>query len=225
MTTRAVSRGLHVERRGDGPGVVFTHGLADSSATWAAQLSALATDHTVAAWDLRGHGRSDAPSGTYRRDHALDDLAFVLATAGHRMTLVGHSLGGYLSLLFALRYPERVAGLVVLSAGPGFRNPERRAQYNRFMSSVARRNNVPEDTAAVALQEDAWVIEHLTSLACPLLAIAGSQDDAIHQAGSRYIAEHVTGANLLVVSDAGHAVHRDQPDSVNDALRVFLGSM
>jgi pimeloyl-ACP methyl ester carboxylesterase len=220
-----VSGRLHVERRGDGPGVVFTHGLADSSLTWSAQLSALADEHTVVAWDMRGHGRSDPPVGPYRRDDALEDLTAVAAMAGHPVTLVGHSLGGYLSLLFALRHPERVAGLVVVSAGPGFRNPARRARYNRLLRGVAQRHGLPPDTAAVAYQDDAWVIERLPSLACPLLAIVGSRDDAFYHDGSRYIAEHVAGAKLLVVSVAGHPVHSDEPARVNAALRAFLAEV
>lgn len=216
---------LHVERRGNGSGVVFTHGLADSSLTWRAQLSALSDEYTVVAWDLRGHGRSDLPGRPYRRDDALDDLASVAEMAGHPVTLVGHSLGGYLSLLFALRHPERVAGVVAVSAGPGFRNPERRARYNQLLSDVAQRNGLPPETAAVAYQDDAWVIEHLSSLACPLLAIVGSQDDVLYQTGSRYIAEHVPGARLLVVNGAGHAVHSEAPEDVNAALRAFLAGV
>lgn len=61
--TEAVA--LHIERRGDGPPVVFTHGFATSGETWAAQVEALAATHTVVTWDLRGHGRSGPPAGDY----------------------------------------------------------------------------------------------------------------------------------------------------------------
>jgi pimeloyl-ACP methyl ester carboxylesterase len=125
-------------------------------------------------------------------------------------------------LCFALQHPERVAGLVVVSAGPGFRSRDRRARYNRLLRTVAQRHGLTADTAAVAYQHDAWVIERLSSLTCPALAVVGEQDDAFYHAGSRYIADHVAGAQLLVVSGAGHAVHSDDPAGVNAALRAFV---
>jgi pimeloyl-ACP methyl ester carboxylesterase len=211
----------HITRRGQGPPIVLTHGFATSSDAWAGQAETLAGTHTVLAWDLRGHGRSAAPLGRYTREEALADLAEVVALAGAPALLAGHSVGGYLSLAHALAHPETVAGLAILSAGPGFRNPQRRDAYNRSVEKVAVRNGFPLEVAAVAMQHDSRVIDSLAAITCPVLVIVGSDDLPIYVAGSRYLADNLPDARLLEVPGAGHDVHLDRPGDVCDALEAL----
>src|SRR5258705_1449279 len=95
--------GLHIEARGAGPAVVFTHGFGRTGDTWARQAEALAGDHHVVTWDLRGHGRSEMPPGPYTREDALADLAAVVdaavAETGGPAPPVRRSPGGDLSPL------------------------------------------------------------------------------------------------------------------------------
>jgi len=76
MTTR-----LHTVRRGDGPPIVFVHGMGTSAATWERCMGLLADRFTVVAVDLLGHGESPVPDDPqeYTRDRALADLDDVLA--------------------------------------------------------------------------------------------------------------------------------------------------
>src|SRR5438270_7408191 len=101
---------LHVEETGQGLPLVLTHGLGDRLETWDAIVGELASHHRVLRWDLRGHGRSDAPDdpAAYSAQIAVGDLIDVIERAGDAVALVGHSLGGYLSLVVALRHPELV---------------------------------------------------------------------------------------------------------------------
>jgi pimeloyl-ACP methyl ester carboxylesterase len=215
-TVRRVN--LHVTRRGHGPPVVLTHGFATSSDVWAGQTEALADTHTVVDWDLRGHGRSAPPRGRYTREVALADLASVVALAGAPALLAGHSVGGYLSLAHALAHPETVAGLAILSAGPGFRNAPRREAYNRSVEKVAVRSGFPLEVAEVAMQHDSVVIDGLAAITCPVLIIVGGDDLPVYLAGSRYLADNLPDARLLEVPGAGHDVHLDRPGEVCDAL-------
>ncbi len=99
-----------MEKRGQGDPIVFLHGMGSSSETWAAQMAALEGRFTVVAFDLLGHGQSPVPKdpALYSRDGALADLDDVVATLGHKPVLVGHSLGGYLSLAYAATRPGSV---------------------------------------------------------------------------------------------------------------------
>jgi pimeloyl-ACP methyl ester carboxylesterase len=209
---------LHITRQGQGPPVVLTHGFAGSHEVWASQAEALAGSHTVVAWDLRGHGRSAPPQGRYTREAALADLAAVVALAGAPALLAGHSVGGYLSLAHALAHPETVAGLAILSAGPGFRNPTRREAYNRSVEKVAERSGFPLEVAEVAMQHDSTVIDGLAAITCPVLVIVGGDDLPVYVAGSRYLADKLPDARLLEVPGAAHDVHIDRPGEVSDAL-------
>ena len=127
---------------GAGPAVLMTHGFNDSSEIFAANANALSGDHRVVTWDLRGHGASDSPEdpAAYSLELSLVDMASLLDHAGaESAVLVGHSLGGYLSLSFRLVPPERVRGLVLVGSGPGFRKSEGRDAWNARVEKLAAR--------------------------------------------------------------------------------------
>src|SRR5215475_6485462 len=116
-------RTVHGYRRafvhaGRGPTLLFLHGIGDRHDTWRPLIPNLARDHTVIAPDLLGHGRSDKPRGDYSVGgyaNAMRDLLTILGV--ERVTVVGHSLGGGIAMLFAYQYPERCERLVLVSTG------------------------------------------------------------------------------------------------------------
>ncbi len=125
--------GLHIEARGCRARPSSSPTVSGGRATPGRPRSRpWPADHHVVTWDMRGHGRSEAPPGLYTREDALDDLGAVvdaaMAVAAGPALLVGHSLGGYFSLAYTLARPETVRGLALLSTGPGFRNPDSMAQ-------------------------------------------------------------------------------------------------
>src|SRR5664279_3955884 len=103
---------------GDGPAVLFVHGLTGSHRNWAHLVEKLDTDHRVVAPDLFGHGASDKLMGDYSLGaHAatLRDLLDRLDI--DQVTLVGHSFGGGIAMQFCYLFPERVERLVLVSSG------------------------------------------------------------------------------------------------------------
>ena len=96
------------ETKGTGPQVVCINGWANSRDVWSDLSENLCKDHQVTIWDLRGHGESGAPPGNYGREEALKDISAVLDQVGRPCVLVGHSLGGYLSLAYALENPDEL---------------------------------------------------------------------------------------------------------------------
>ncbi len=118
------TRVVHGHRRsflmgGEGPPLLFVHGIGNSANTWDGVLARLAgAGHTVIAPDLLGHGSSDKPRGDYSiAGHAngLRDLLSVLDV--EQATVVGHSLGGGIALQFAYQFPERCERLVLVGSG------------------------------------------------------------------------------------------------------------
>jgi pimeloyl-ACP methyl ester carboxylesterase len=103
--------------QGTGPLVVLVHGLGEHAGYWTQTVQALAKTHRVIALDLLGYGRSDKPATGYgMRAQAQLILGLLDAVApAVPATLVGHSMGGQISLRLALGAPERIKHLVLLA--------------------------------------------------------------------------------------------------------------
>lgn len=220
--------GLRVETKGAGRPLVFSHGFASSSATWVAVAEALAEDFLVIVWDMRGHGESPALAGDYSRDDALADLRSIVGLAltkgDGRPVLVGHSFGGYLSLAHTINRPETVAGLGLVSAGPGFRNPQNRADYNQVIEKIGERAGLPAEVTAVAIHHDSMVIDRLSEITCPAVVVNGSEDLPVYRTGAQYMAGKL-GADLVTVEGAGHEPQEQEPVVVAGALRALMAKI
>jgi pimeloyl-ACP methyl ester carboxylesterase len=100
------------------PVLLLVHGIAGSSQTWEEVIPALARDYTVIAPDLLGHGESAKPRGDYSLGAYASGLRDLLAVLGHdRATIVGHSLGGGIAMVFAYQFPERTERMVLVDSG------------------------------------------------------------------------------------------------------------
>lgn len=111
---------LHVVERGDGRPLVLLHGITLSSLTWHYQLQDLADSFRVLAVDHRGHGSSKPGDGGWELSRLALDVRELLEDLDLRDAIVvGHSMGGMVTLQFALDHPdalhERVAGIVLMS--------------------------------------------------------------------------------------------------------------
>ncbi len=101
---------LHVERHGtDGSPVVLLHGFGGSSFSWRYWIPALAANHQVWAVDLKAHGSAPAPEDDFYTPHDHAELIYrlIIQQDLRNVTLFGHSMGGGIALLVALRLLER----------------------------------------------------------------------------------------------------------------------
>jgi pimeloyl-ACP methyl ester carboxylesterase len=104
---------------GSGPKVLLLHGFGGFMETWAFNIPPLSKRYRVYAIDLPGHGLSDKPKNSYNTAFAIESAHDIMETLGiDQATLIGHSLGGAVSINIALSLPERVSKLVLIdSAG------------------------------------------------------------------------------------------------------------
>ena len=131
---------LFYEEAGAGkPPMLLVHGIACDHTYMVHQIEHFRRQHRVVAVDLRGHGRSDAPQQEYTIEGYTDDLAWVCAQLGlHKPVVVGHSLGGEISLALAARYPDLPRSIVMLDSGllpPEDRLPSVRDFIERLKTS------------------------------------------------------------------------------------------
>ncbi|MCP4908592.1 MAG: alpha/beta fold hydrolase [bacterium] len=109
--------------------VIFSCAYCTTHENWRGQVEPLLrAGHPVVLWDLRAHGDSVAPEGddAWSIDDVVVDLLAVAeaTTPDAPFVAAGLSFGGLASLHFMTRHADRVAGLVLIGSGPGFKNPE-----------------------------------------------------------------------------------------------------
>jgi pimeloyl-ACP methyl ester carboxylesterase len=161
------------------PALVLVHGGLDHARNWDWVARALRPHFHVYAFDLRGHGNSSwAPGAGYGiPEHVLDLATLVQVLGGGPVHLIGHSLGGILTLLYAGIYPERVSKVIAIE-GIGLPAshrinkpaPERMREWIEGLSNRDQRQPQSYATldAAVARMKDAnphlsdEVARHLT---------------------------------------------------------------
>jgi pimeloyl-ACP methyl ester carboxylesterase len=239
---------IYYEVHGSGPTLFLTHGYSLTSAMWQGQIEALSRHHQLIVWDMRGHGRSDYPDDPSAYSEALTvaDMAALLDEVGASSAIVGGlSLGGYMSLAFYRAHPQRVAALLIIDTGPGFKKDEARAAWNRRaqdtgdrfereglsgldLSSRERSTANHRDASGLAraargmlTQRDASVIELLPDIKVPTLVVVGA-DDTPFLAASDYMAAKIPGAKKAVIPGAGHVVNLDAPEAFLNAVLPFL---
>ena len=110
---KIIYKGVEVAYRdlGSGPCMVLLHGYLETGAIWDEFVGLLTDGHRVIIPDLPGHGLS----GVWGKTHAMDDLAGAICSILdqeeiQKVLLVGHSMGGYVTMAFAQLFAERLTG-------------------------------------------------------------------------------------------------------------------
>jgi pimeloyl-ACP methyl ester carboxylesterase len=240
-------------RGGRGASLVFVHGFGSEAAVnWHAQLVAFAPEFDVIAPDLPGFGRSGRPAQGNSIALQVRCLRALLDRLGvERVTLVGHSLGGWISLAFAATHPERVARLVVVDAAglqfepdlglqrallpetiddvrllirANFQRPVRLPAFVlRDLLRIAQRD-VGSRTALLEhlVYGDEHLDDRLASIDMPTLVVWGAADPLTPLGLGERIAAAVPRARLVTFADGAHSPNVEQPERFNRLLREFL---
>ena len=134
---------------GDGPVVIFSHGLLMDREMFAPQVEALRGEFRCIAWDARGHGESDPATESFTYWESAEDMFALAEHLGvSQAFLVGMSQGGFLSLRAALKRPDFVLGLGLLDTQAGEEEPEM-VQNNEAMAHVWKEHGLNDDLAEI----------------------------------------------------------------------------
>jgi pimeloyl-ACP methyl ester carboxylesterase len=135
---------LHYFEGGSGKTVVLLHGSGSQAGDWHDVVPALARRYHVLALDLPGHGESGPAEGPLPVGDLADSLGALLdaKSAGQPVTLIGNSLGGWVSLLYAWHHPERVERVIGISSSGIFAtlkvplNPKNHEEARRLVAAI-----------------------------------------------------------------------------------------
>jgi 3-oxoadipate enol-lactonase len=122
---------LHYSEAGQGTPVVLLHGFPLTGAIWHEQQRQLSDQCRVIVPDLRGHGQSPVPSGVYDMELMAGDVLALLDSLGIKQAIIlGHSMGGYVTLALWKLAPERFRALGLVASQAGADSDEgRQARY------------------------------------------------------------------------------------------------
>lgn len=229
--------------KSDGKVLVLLHGVNDQAGTWAAVAPLLARDYRLIVPDLAGHGESEPKTGAITYDLILQRLHAVLgAEKVTKTTLAGNSMGGWISMLYALEHPERVERLVLEdSSGMAWdmtgvplapANREQAAAMMRaahgpavktpddVLDALVNRKNTP--LSRLSLPD---VLQHLLDarfkeLKPPVTLIWGRDDGILPLAYAKKLNEQIPGSTLSIIDGAAHIPHRQKPETFVQCLKA-----
>jgi pimeloyl-ACP methyl ester carboxylesterase len=126
---------IHYEDTGgDQPPLVLAHGFLMDSEMFAPQVEALGSRCRIITWDARCHGETETTDDPFTYWDLAEDLRGLLDHLGIAQAVIGGmSQGGFVALRFALKHPERVAALILLSTQAGAEDPEKIATYESML--------------------------------------------------------------------------------------------
>lgn len=117
--TNGIEIHCEISKEKDAPVVVLSHSLSCSMAMWEPQLEVLEPHFRVLRYDMRGHGKSEAPKGAYTLDQLAADVIGLLDAFGlDRVHFVGLSIGGMIGQCLALKYSDRLRSLSLCDTAP-----------------------------------------------------------------------------------------------------------
>lgn len=217
------------EDRGSGVPVVLLHAFPQSREMWAPQLTALSDHFRIITPDLPGFGGSSLPPDGWTVESAADGLSDFLTGIGVHTQIVlgGLSMGGYVTLAFARRHPERLRGLILADTRAEADGPEAHANREKAITLAEE-----QGTAAVFAGMLPHVVgptthQHRQAVVAVVTRIAEAQSAAAVAAAIRALRDRPDAGSSLPVLTVPALVIVGDEDSVTppDVARCLAGSL
>ena len=215
--------------KGQGEPLILLHGNGENCGYFKGQIDEFSKRYHVYAPDTRGHGRTPRGSKPFTiRQFAEDLLGFMDEHEIGRAHLLGFSDGGNITMIFALRHPERVNRLILNGANLNAEGVKRTTQIpieigyriaKRFAerSDSARRNT---EMLGLMVNDPNVSPGELAKIQAKTLVIAGTRD-MIRNEHTKLIADSIPSARLIFIK-GDHFIANKHPEEFNQAVLDFL---
>ncbi|MBD3157188.1 MAG: alpha/beta fold hydrolase [Candidatus Lokiarchaeota archaeon] len=222
--------------------IVFVHGAGGSAGTWMMQLRGLSDRLRVVALELNGHG--DTPDrepedvdGTY-----LEDIKRIVREY-QKPILAGHSMGGALAQLYALKYPDEISGLVLIGTGAKLKvHPNvfdaidsGMDKYLELVEQFMFSKETDDEVIQASLKEirqcprsvirrdfemcnNFDIMNEVSQIDLPTLILVGADDLMTPPKYAKYLHENIPNSEFHVIDNAGHGVMVEQPSELNSMV-------
>ncbi len=229
----------------DGTPLVFCHGSGGKHLHFINQLEGLQDVANPIGVDFPGHGQSEG-NPMDRISKYSDWLhRFCKSLNIGPLVLAGHSMGGAITLDYALNHPANLLGLVIMGSGgrlrvlPDFLDRLREGNPPTVLAEYRYGSETSEEIKAKGLEEikatppalyfadftacnNFDVLGRLPQVSQPTLIICGTEDKLTPVKYSNYLAEQIVQAKLVLIEGAGHMSMIEKPEAVNKAIADFI---
>jgi pimeloyl-ACP methyl ester carboxylesterase len=233
------------------PPLVLIHGAGGDHLSWQPEMRRL-PGYRVITLDLPGHGKTVGPGCQSVQDYARVVAEFIDVVGLFRAVFVGHAMGGAIGLALALDYPDRVAGIGLISTGPTLpipssvienaANPSTLPLAIKSLQEISLGSQTPEnlkgkvvkrltETRQTLLLDDLLacdrfnVTDRLNAIRTPVLVVCGTDDKLTPLRFSEILSSRIPGAALQTVEGAGHMLVFEQPAHLAKLISVFLATI
>jgi pimeloyl-ACP methyl ester carboxylesterase len=244
---------LFYTEQGQGIPVILLHGFPFDHSIWQPVVPLLEGHARLIMPDLRGFGQSPVTEGVYTMRLLAEDVAcFMDKLELEKAVLVGHSMGGYISLAFAQAYPGRLLGLGLIATQAAADNPEKRQSRLKTANSVKRRGvkvvaqsmapkltpktdlvqplfdlmmraNRPAVMGALqGMAERSDLTGDLSNVSVPAVVVAGGADQFLTLENQRTMAQMLPKGWLVEIPDGGHMPMLENPELVAESIHQLV---
>ncbi len=130
---------IFYKKEGNGPAILFLHGFLEDNSIWEVFIDGLKENFTCIAVDLPGFGKTETFSANHSMSFMASAAKAVLDSENIDSTVItGHSMGGYVSLAFAAKFPQMLKGLVLFHSQAAADDAEAKTNRNRTIEVVKK---------------------------------------------------------------------------------------
>lgn len=232
-TVRVNDIDMYYEIHGEGEPVVLIAGLNSDHTLYqkVGLIPRLAESYTVVAFDNRGVGQTDKPDIPYSIEMMADDTAGLLSALGiEQAHILGMSMGGRIAAAFALKHPQQVKSLIlvstILKSLKGTPMTWARFRVNLMLKIPMIRG--PHPYYAVARQLEASrtydCMDRLNEIHVPTLILHGKKDKSAPYRLAEAMHSGIKGSKMITFP-GGHLFFIVRPKQFIEAIADFLGSL
>ncbi|MCA1029755.1 alpha/beta hydrolase [Bacillus timonensis] len=244
---------IHFEKDGNGESILFVHPPGMGLVTFNLQLP-LSKKYQVIRMDLRGNGKSTSSSEQITLPLLAKDIKELLDYLQiERVVLCGYSNGGSIVQEFALSYPNRVRGIILIGGFPEVNTFLLRSEFQLGIFTVKMRglpllakvlgkahgttNEFKKEIENYVLKANPEILyqmyveglkykctERLSSITVPVLLISGARDYYIHSY-QKLIGTYIKHADKVVISKARHQIPTKHADELNFIIDEFMNKL
>lgn len=247
---------LKFKELGNGTPMIFLHGYPLSHKIWLPLVVDLKKQARLILPDLRGHGESPVTNGTYSMSLMADDVVRLMDTLQiTKAILLGHSMGGYVSLAFTKKYPDRLAGLGLVATqaiADTLEKKQGRLEAIQLLKSQGTQaiveSMLPRLTSRTELHDPLREIMSMTTplgiegalrgiaeredstsslsgIRVPSMVIAGVGDKIVPLERAQEMTRWIPNSWLVKIEGAGHMPMMETPKQVIEACLTLLDTV